>query len=155
MTSRIAELTSEAVPCWAGTGLRPLPAGFSGDCDDHDLVPKLPCDTPDVWAPGWCVAPPTPSPPPVPSLDCPKETSDFCDHAGFACGGHSTDIHKGNESTAVCQQICLSMDACDCFDISEIEGKAHCKVYSGTTLLKPKDGLTSYVRGSGISPRLV
>ncbi|KAH8057026.1 sulfuric ester hydrolase [Aureococcus anophagefferens] len=40
-----------AVPCWGGTGPTPNPANFSGDCDAH---PARSCETPAVYAPGWC-----------------------------------------------------------------------------------------------------
>lgn len=51
LLAKLEAYGAAAVPCWGGTGPTPNPANFSGDCDAH---PARSCETPAVYAPGWC-----------------------------------------------------------------------------------------------------
>jgi arylsulfatase B/arylsulfatase I/J len=161
LAARVMEFNAEAVPCWGGTGLFPLPQGFSGDCDE--ALPTLPCKSPPLhWDASWCPpsswppapapTPPSPGPPsPSPGLQCTQKVpTEFCRTNDYVCGDDKTDIHKGPEDEAGCAAVCLKLAHCDCFDIEDTTHKgATCKAYSGATTLKAKKGLTAYVKGTG------
>ena len=51
LLAKLEAYGAAAVPCWGGTGPTPNPANFSGDCDAH---PARSCESPAVYAPGWC-----------------------------------------------------------------------------------------------------
>jgi hypothetical protein len=51
LLAKLEAYGAAAAPCWGGTGPTPNPTTFSGDCDAH---PARSCESPAVYAPGWC-----------------------------------------------------------------------------------------------------